>query len=185
LWLVEVTPVDAELSVICRFVTSQVNEGRRVKITAKCTNCGAETQTVNLPSIDLPGKKWRWLSFIPTVLIFALVLPSLWTLHKPRGDCRADLAVTVLEKRMSGRGMEILGTIENHGKTRWENISLVAQFYDPNGRFLDEESDRVASAVDPGQQEHFKITLRQISPDVEADSVRTEVKVADAMSMRF
>lgn len=147
----------------------------------KCPNCGTDIDDVNRPS----GKS-RWLpilSMLPTLLILVLVLWPLWRLHRPRGDYRADLIVAVQEKRMARRGMlEVLGTVENRGKHRWENIELDVEFYTADGRFLDEASDRIASSVDPGKTEHFKIDLLQTSSRVEEEGVRMEVKVADAYS---
>jgi hypothetical protein len=150
----------------------------------KCPKCGTE-----IDNVDSPARTVRWfsiLSILPTLLIFILVFWSLWGLHRPKGDYRADLVVAVQEKRMARRGMmEILGTIDNRGKRRWEHVELDVEFYAPDGRFLDEASGRIASAIDPAKTEHFKIDLLQVSSRVEEEGVRMEVKVADAYSSPF
>jgi hypothetical protein len=81
--------------------------------------------------------------------------------------------------------MEILGTIENRGKQRWEHIELDVEFYAADGRSLDEASDPIASSVDPGKTEHFKLNLLQVSSQVGEEGVRMDVKVASAFSSRL
>jgi hypothetical protein len=152
-----------------------------MKTSVKCSNCGAELETFHFSA-----GKMQWVAFLLMVVVFVLVLWPNWRPQKPAaGDYRADLTTTVLEKRMTDRGAEVLGTIENRGKVRWEHIWLSVQFYGPDGRFLDEASNPIASSVDPGQKEHFKVTIQQVSPGVDANGVKTEVKVADASALRL
>jgi len=154
-----------------------------MEASVKCSNCGAEIKNLTLS----PGKCswWSVVSFLPVVLILVFVLLPLWRMDKPKGDYRADLAVTVQEKRMTRLGMEILGTIENRGQHRWESIELDAEFYGPDGSFLDEGSGRIASSVDPGKTERFKIQLLQVSSRLGEEGVRMDVKVAHAYFSRL
>jgi len=77
----------------------------------------------------------------------------MWDLYKPKDNYREDL----LEKRTTDDFLKILGTIENNGKTSWENIQLNAEFFSPDGNFVDEASNRIDSSVELGAVEHFKM----------------------------
>ena len=148
-----------------------------MKATVKCSHCGAEITNLNFSW----GKK-QWLWIIPFLL---LCLLPLWRIYQPKGDFRKDLEVIVLEKRVTDSQFAILGTIQNTGKTQWKNIELDAEFYSPDGNFVDEASSRVSSSVDPGAVEHFKMEIRTPSAQVRSETTRMEVKIADAYTSPF
>lgn len=64
--------------------------------------------------------------------------------------------------------LEILGTIRNVGKTEWERIELQMEFFDAEGKFVDEASGGVTGSVKPGEVEHFKLTISNPSPAIRA-----------------
>ncbi len=148
-----------------------------MKATVKCSNCGAEITNLNFGW----GKK-QWLWMIP---LFLVVLFPMWRVYRPKGDYRKDLQIKVLETRKNDSNMEILGTIQNNGKTMWENIELDAEFYGPDGKFVDEASGRVSSSIEAGKTEHFKITIKDAPERITGENVRMELKVADAFSSVF
>ena len=148
-----------------------------MKASVKCSNCGAEISNLNFSW----GKK-QWLWMIP---FLAFCLLPMWRLYRPKGDYRQDLHVAVLEKRIVDSRLEILGTIQNAGKTKWENIELDAEFYGADGKFVDEASARVSSSVEPGAIEHFKMEIKNPSEQIRSDSARMELKIADAYSSPF
>lgn len=145
--------------------------------TVKCSNCGAEITNLNF---SWGRKQWLWM--IP-FLLFCLL--PMWRIYMPRGDYRNDLQVAVLEQRTSESLLEILGTIRNNGKTKWENVELDAEFFDADGKFIDEASGRVSSAVEPGALEHFKMEIKNPAERIRAETTRMELKVADAYSSPF
>ena len=90
----------------------------------------------------------------------------MWDLYKPKDNYREDLRVTLLEKRTTDDFLKILGRIENNAKTSWENIQLNAEFFSPDGNFVDEASNRIDSSVELGAVENFKMEIRNPSAQV-------------------
>ncbi len=120
----------------------------------KCSNCGAEISNLNMSW----GKK-QWLWFIP-FMILVIVLPY-YTTYRLRGgqhDFRSDLTIKETDKRYSNGTIEILGTIENHGKVNWEHIILKAELFGKDRKFLDILTYRIPDNLLPGANEHFKIS---------------------------
>ena len=148
-----------------------------MKATVKCSNCGAEITNLNF---SWGRKQWIWL--MPIVL---MGFYPMWSLYKPKGDFRRDLKITVLEKRQADKSFEILGTIENTGKTRWQNVNIDCLFFDAKGAFVDKASGRVDAAVLPSGKEYFKITLRDTDGKLSLPEVKLSTKVADAYSSPF
>jgi hypothetical protein len=145
--------------------------------TLKCSNCGSEITNLNM---TWGKKQWLWM----TPLMILILLP-MWKLYKPKGDFRKDLQVEMLELRKDSGNIEILGTIQNNGATEWNFISLNADFFDPQGKFLDQHTERLSNSIPPGDTAHFKITILSPSERTKAKDVRIELKVADASTRMF
>jgi hypothetical protein len=109
----------------------------------------------------------------------------MWHLYKPKGDFRKDLHLTVLEKRVSGKCVDILGTVENTGKHPWESIHINAEFYAPDGKFVDQATEYLSSAVYSGARENFKIRIDEASDWIKADTTQLQLKVGEASSPIF
>jgi len=122
--------------------------------------------------------------FLPIIPIMLISFLPLWKLNKPKGDFREDLKITILEKRQA-ENFEILGTVENIGKTEWENINIDCDFFDAKGAFVDKASGRVAAVVMPGGKEYFKITAKDSSGRLSASGIELKPKIADAYTSRF
>jgi len=150
-----------------------------MKAAVKCSNCGAEITNLNFSW----GKK-QWIWFLPIIPIMLIGFLPLWNLNKPKGDFREDLKITILEKRQA-ENYEILGTVENNGKTEWENINIDCDFFDSKGAFIDKASGRVGAVVMPGGKEYFKITAKDPSARLTASGVELKAKIADAYTSRF
>ncbi len=148
-----------------------------MKATVKCSNCGAEISNLNFSW----GKK-QWLFIVPIMLIGFL---PMWQLYRPKGDFRKDLKITVLEKRQVDKSYEILGTVENNGKTHWKNTNIDCLFFDAKGVFIDKVSGRVDAVVMPGGKEYFKITANDADGKLNSPGINLEAKVADAYSNPF
>jgi len=127
------------------------------------------------------GKK-QWWFMIP---VFLIILLPMWRLYRPGGDYRKELQINMEETRAVDSNIEILGTIKNSGKATWENISIDAEFFNADGKFVDEAAGCVSSSVGPGELEHFKITIENASEQIRDDNIRMELKVADAFSSSF
>jgi hypothetical protein len=145
--------------------------------TVKCSQCGAEITNLNLSAGRRP-----WLILIMVAVLLFVVYPE-WRLWRPKGDFRKDLEVTVLETKWDQDvGVVVLGTIQNKGNTTWSSITLAANFFSADGKFLDQQTDHAFISLAPGGKEHFKIMTRLGPARVKRDDVRIEVKVTDAMS---
>lgn len=151
-----------------------------MKATVKCSNCGAEITNLNFSW----GKK-QWIFMLPLLVILPLSLWPMWRIMKPKGDFREDLHVTVEETREVDNTLEILGTIENKGKATWAGIQIDVEFFDAQGKFIDEASGHVVSSVVAGEKENFKLDVPAASRQIEQEGIRMEVKVADARATIF
>ncbi len=143
----------------------------------KCSNCGAEITNLNFSW----GKK-QWIWVIPILLISFL---PMWRIYRPKGDYQVDLKISVIEKRINNGSFEILGSVTNSGKTTWENIELDAEFFTPDGRFVDEASGRVTSSVPAGKSEHFKMVIKDARDTITNKNAGIEIKIAGAYSRMF
>lgn len=151
-----------------------------MQASVKCSNCGAEIKNL---TFTWGRKQWMW--SLVSVPFFCIAFFPLWSLYKPEPEFGKDLQINLLEKRMVENRLEILGTVNNTGKVRWENIRVAAQFFGPDGKFLDEADDSLSSSVEAGASIHFKMTIDEPSEQVLAESTRMELKIGDAFAMRF
>ncbi|MGD0899660.1 MAG: hypothetical protein ABR915_17655 [Thermoguttaceae bacterium] len=90
-----------------------------MKATVKCSNCGAEITNL---SFTWGKKYWLWMA----PLLVLCFLP-MWRLYKPKGDYRKDLQISRLETRKDDSKIEIVGAIQNAGKTTHRQLEEAAQ----------------------------------------------------------
>ena len=148
-----------------------------MKANIKCSNCGAD-----ITNLNFSWPKKQWLFILPIVMIGFL---PMWQLYKPKGDFRKDLQIKILEKRQVDNSYEILGTVENRGKTNWKSTNIDCLFFDDKGTFIDKTSGRVDAVVMPGGKEYFKITVKDADGKLSSPDTKMEAKVADAYSNPF
>ena len=143
----------------------------------KCSNCGAEITNL---TFSWGKKQWLWmlLAFVPMMCFL------LW-LDRPRGDFTRELSVSLLDTRISKDKIDVLGKINNAGRHVWESISVKAEFYGKDGRFLDEESSYISGSIRPGADEHFRITLKNPDEKLINESPKVILKVAGASNYQF
>jgi len=119
------------------------------------------------------------------VLAPLLALLPMWKIFKGAGDFRKELQITVQETRHENGQIEMLGTVHNSGTTSWDNISVNIDFFNKEGKFIDQETGRISQSVAPQATENFKITIPSPSDRIKEKDVRMELKIADAMSRMF
>src|SRR5262245_11067555 len=107
----------------------------------KCSNCGAEITNL---TFSWGKKQWLWM-LVPIVLLIVCV----FSLARPQGDFRKELSLSVLSTRFSTNEVAVLGTLTNAGKHEWQSVMIKAEFYDKEGRFLDETSQYLSGSVRP------------------------------------
>jgi hypothetical protein len=146
----------------------------------KCSNCGAEISNLTL---SWGKKQWLWMliAFVP-IIIFGIVMSLI---ESPKGDFSKDLQTTLLETRYSTNRIDVLGKITNSGKYKWSSIDVKAEFYDKNGRFLDEESGYISGSVKPGEEDNFRLSLNKPDDELLTNSPNVIVKVTGAYNGSF
>ncbi len=152
-----------------------------MKAQLKCSNCGAEISNLNF---SWGRKQLLWL--IP-LMLFAFLFPIIMEtiLKKDTSNFRTDLVITNTEKRYINGTIEILGLVANHGKVNWENITVQAELYGKDGKFLDQLTGRVAANILPGGTDHFKLSAKEFPGERWEAITDMKVKVADASHYSF
>lgn len=143
----------------------------------KCSNCGAEISNLSMSW----GRKY-WLFIVPLVL---LSMYPMLRMTFSKGDFREDLSISQIETRESDGGRDVLGIVTNNGTRPWSSLKIEVEFFDKEGRFLDQETAYLMTEIAPGAKEHFKVTVRGASAEVDHENSEMVVKVADANSMPF
>ena len=83
------------------------------------------------------------------------------------------------------RDVKVIGRIENSGNKTWTGITVEAEFYASDGRFIDEESVCLRSDIRPKGNEHFSISIRPSSEAIKAPDTKMVVKVSSARTDPF
>src|SRR5215471_17099623 len=138
----------------------------------KCSSCGAEITNLTM---SWGTKQWLWM-LMPIVLVVAF---AFWVAY-PRGDFRKELSISVLNTRFSTNEAAVLGTVTNSGKHEWQSVMIKAEFYDKEGRFLDETSEYLSGSVRPSSEEHFRLSLRKPTDEILNGSPKVVVRISEA-----
>ncbi|MBN1908125.1 MAG: hypothetical protein JW818_00165 [Pirellulales bacterium] len=157
-----------------------------MKALVKCSHCGSEISNLTM--------SWRRSYWLITLVILLFCLIPLAMILWPEGDFRSDLKLTHVKHHVlvGSNQLEVIGTIENQGKSAWKFIEVEAEFFDADGTFIGEISGTVSKNLGPGEKDHFKITdgpsmLFDVlnSRLVAKKKVTMKAKIADARSDRF
>src|SRR5437660_737315 len=138
----------------------------------KCSSCGAEISNL---TFSWGTKQWLWM-LVP----FVLIIVSALLIAYPRADFRKELSISVLNTRFSTNEAAVLGTVTNAGKHEWDSITIKAEFYDKEGRFLDETSEYLSGSVRPHSEEHFRLSLHKPTDEIVSGSQKVVLKVSEA-----
>jgi len=143
----------------------------------KCSNCGAEVTNLTLS----PGKR-QWLWMLPIMLMgfYPILRMSIF-----KSDHADHLVVKDTERVNAERDVKVTGRIENTGNKTWTGITVEAEFYGPDGRFIDEESVYLRSDIRPKGDEHFSISIRPTSDAIRSPETKMIVKVSSARTDPF
>jgi hypothetical protein len=121
-------------------------------------------------------------------MLIAILFPMIMDqtiLEKDKSNFRTDLTVKDTEKRYYNGVLDILGTIENHGRVEWRGIEVKAEFYGEDGKFLDVLTGRISANLLPGASDHFKITAKDFPQNRWEAIGAMKVKVSEAYHQRF
>ncbi len=143
----------------------------------KCSNCGAEITNL---SLSWGKKQWLWI-----LVAFVPMIAWIFWLEHPRGDFTKELSASLLNTRFSTNEVAVLGIVKNSGKHEWQFITVKAEFYDKDGRFLDEVDESLSASLRPGSEEHFRLTLRKPTEEILTGSPKVVLKVSDARHYPF
>ena len=148
-----------------------------MKAQMKCSNCGAEIENLNMSW----GKKQMWL-VIPILIIGFLPLAKM-TLFK--AVVSEDLSISNVETKVVDDSLEITGLITNSSGNEWSGITVEAEFFDADGKFLNEASDYLRSDIAGKAKEHFKITLRNPPEEALNGDLQPKLKVSGGHTSPF
>jgi hypothetical protein len=146
----------------------------------KCSNCGAELTNL---TFGWGKRQWLWglLSFIPAMAI--LVWWQLW-MFRSNQDFITDIQVSLIETKVAKDGLNVLGQLKNEGGHTWDSVTVEAEIYDKDGKFLDETSGYISAVLPPGSEENFRLTLTSSDEKILA-APKVVLKITDAEEDRF
>lgn len=150
----------------------KANNNTKMNAKIKCSNCGAE-----ITNLTMTAGKRQWLWFAPLILVGFLPLFRM-SFFKP--DYAKDLSLVEIVQTNADRDIQITGKIQNSGTKTWGGITIDAEFYDSDGKFIDEETEYLRSDVRPKEGEYFKISFPPL--DGEDQGGRNKVGGEDIVS---
>ena len=142
----------------------------------KCSNCGAELTNL---TFGWGKKQWLWglLSFIPVLAIFVWMPLGLFRSNR---DFATELDVSLIETKAGKDRFDVLGRIRNAGTHTWDRVTVEAEVYDKDGKFLDETSSYLSTLLSPGSEENFRLTLAHPDESILDKSSKVVLKVTNA-----
>lgn len=146
----------------------------------KCSNCGEEMTNL---TFSWGEKQWLWVPFGFLPLLFFIIWMNRWMF--PNGDFASEIEITHTETRVSENRIDVLGKLRNVGDHTWKRVTLEAEFFDQNDRFLDETSEYMSVSLSPGSEEHFRVTLANPTDRIANGDPKVVLKVTDANLDRF
>jgi hypothetical protein len=147
----------------------------------KCSNCGAELTNL---TFGWGKRQWLWgvVGFLPLVAI--VVWMQFWV-FRPNHDFASEIQASLIETRVAKDRLDVLGELKNVGSHTWNRVTVEAEVYDKDGKFLDETSDYIAVALSPGAEEHFRLTFASPDDKISDETSKVVLKITDADDDRF
>jgi len=142
----------------------------------KCSNCGAELTNL---SFGWEKRQWLWslLAFLPLV---AIIVWMQLTIFRDDPAFANDLQASLIETRVGDDGFDVLGRLKNVGGHTWNRVTVEAEIYGKDGKFVDEASNYFAVALSPGAEEHFRLTLATPDEKILKEGPKVVLKITDA-----
>lgn len=147
----------------------------------KCSNCGAELTNL---TFGWGNKQWIWIAFGFAPLIALTVWTALRILPRNH-DFTKEIQTSLIDTRFDKDQVDIPGEMKNIGTRTWNLVTVEAEFYAADGKFLDEATAYISASLAPGAEEHFRITLNKPSDQIVKGAPQVVVKVTDAHENRF
>ena len=120
----------------------------------QCSNCGAEITNLTMSW----GKKY-WLfsllAFLP--MLFLLFWMNGRFFGQP-ANMADEIQATLIESHIDDSHSEVFGTLTNIGTRTWNRVTIEAEVYDQDGKFLGEGSEYLTVLLAPGDEENFQIS---------------------------
>lgn len=147
----------------------------------RCSNCGEE-----ITNLTLSWGKYQWLwslvAFVPFIF-FVVWMNRFFLADKEFGD---EIEVTYTETRTSENRIDVLGKLKNVGDEQWDRVTVEAEFFGLDGKFVDETSDYISVRLSPGSEENFRLTLSNPTAQLTGQiDPKVVLKVTDASASRF
>jgi hypothetical protein len=145
----------------------------------KCSSCGAEISNLKL-SWEYGKKQLLFMSifFIPVAF---LTVKLQW----PKPDYSRELSARLIEVRRGDESLDVIGSVANAGKHDWDSVTVKADCYDKNGKYLDSADQYIPGSTKAGSEEKFRIAFRKPPREVLGPGARCEVRIAGARNYGF
>lgn len=96
-----------------------------------------------------------------------------------------EIEATLIETKVARNKFDILGRLENKGMHTWDRVTVEAEVYDKDGKFLDETSDYLSVTLSPDSKENFRLSFTNPDDEILDKSSKVVLKVTDANTNRF
>lgn len=143
----------------------------------KCSNCGAEISNLNM--------SWGWKHILIMAPILLLGFFPILKMTFFSGDIAAELSISDTQMRSQEGRIEIVGLITNSGSRTWTGVTIEAEFFDAAGEFIDEATEYLTTDLMGNAEEHFKVTITNPGPGLDAPDTKMVVKVAGGRTSPF
>ena len=117
-------------------------------------------------------------------MVAVVVWMQLW-MFRPNRDFVDEIQASLIETRVAKDRFDVVGRLHNTGSHTWDRITVEAEIYDKDGKFLDEASQYLSTTLSPGVEEHFRLTLANPDAKILDRSSKVVLKVTDADEDRF
>jgi len=117
-------------------------------------------------------------------MIAILVWMQLW-LFRPNREFAHEIQTSLIETRIAKDRFDIVGQLRNSGSHPWTRITVEAEIYDKDGKFLDEVAQYLSITLSPGSEENFRLTLANPDAKILDTSSKVVLKVTAAAVDRF
>lgn len=147
----------------------------------KCSNCGVELTNL---TFDWGKKQWVWslLAFLPMI---AILYFTQYKMLRSNREFVTEIEATLIETKVARNKFDILGRLENKGMHTWDRVTVEAEVYDKDGKFLDETSDYLSVTLSPDSKENFRLSFTNPDDEILDKSSKVVLKVTDANTNRF
>jgi hypothetical protein len=121
-------------------------------------------------------KQWPWMlaSFIPLIYVFTIIIPGMNPKMKD-----GDFSFDQVHIDSSEKTVTIKGAVVNNTDKRWGSFTLEVEFFNKDGKFLDEFDKYMRGGIKANSTENFKMSISKSKLKIDNYS-DYKIRVVDA-----